>query len=160
MIAATPSSSSMPQAAATSPKAKCRVRSGMTAASRASSSASMSAAVPRYRSETSLGLPSTQPISRRYQYGFPLITFLYRLAITLGHRRSRPGKQVGTPGSRRSGHLQRRCQLIKIEIARKLGLEVLRLFDSLHKAGQTLVIVTHGSRIAATADRLISMRDG
>jgi putative ABC transport system ATP-binding protein len=39
-------------------------------------------------------------------------------------------------------------------------LEVLRLFDSLHEAGQTLVIVTHDSRIAATADRLISMRDG
>jgi len=39
-------------------------------------------------------------------------------------------------------------------------LEVLRLFDSLHEAGQTLVIVTHDSRIAATADRMISMRDG
>jgi ABC-type lipoprotein export system ATPase subunit len=39
-------------------------------------------------------------------------------------------------------------------------LEVLRLFDSLHSAGQTLVIVTHDARIAATADRLISMRDG
>jgi len=39
-------------------------------------------------------------------------------------------------------------------------LEVLRLFDSLHSAGQTLVIVTHDSRIAATAERLISMRDG
>ena len=39
-------------------------------------------------------------------------------------------------------------------------LEVFRLFDSLHKAGQTLVIVTHDSRIAAIADRLISMRDG
>jgi ABC-type lipoprotein export system ATPase subunit len=39
-------------------------------------------------------------------------------------------------------------------------LDVLRLFESLHTAGQTLVIVTHDSRIAATADRLISMRDG
>jgi putative ABC transport system ATP-binding protein len=39
-------------------------------------------------------------------------------------------------------------------------LEVLRLFDGLRSAGQTLVVVTHDSRIAATADRLISMRDG
>jgi putative ABC transport system ATP-binding protein len=39
-------------------------------------------------------------------------------------------------------------------------LEVLRLFDSLHTVGQTLVIVTHDSRVAATADRLVSMRDG
>jgi putative ABC transport system ATP-binding protein len=38
--------------------------------------------------------------------------------------------------------------------------EVLRLFENLHEAGQTLVIVTHDERIAATADRLISMRDG
>jgi ABC-type lipoprotein export system ATPase subunit len=39
-------------------------------------------------------------------------------------------------------------------------LEVLRLFERLHAAGQTLVVVTHDSRIAATADRMISMRDG
>jgi len=39
-------------------------------------------------------------------------------------------------------------------------LEVLELFDDLHRAGQTLVIVTHDARIAATADRLIAMRDG
>jgi putative ABC transport system ATP-binding protein len=39
-------------------------------------------------------------------------------------------------------------------------MDVLRLFESLHEAGQTLVIVTHDERIAATADRLISMRDG
>ncbi len=40
------------------------------------------------------------------------------------------------------------------------AMDVLRLFDTLHQAGQTLVIVTHDTRIAATADRMISMRDG
>jgi putative ABC transport system ATP-binding protein len=39
-------------------------------------------------------------------------------------------------------------------------IDLLRLFESLHEASQTLVIVTHDSRVAATADRLISMRDG
>jgi ABC-type lipoprotein export system ATPase subunit len=39
-------------------------------------------------------------------------------------------------------------------------LDVLRLLDRLRAAGQTLLIVTHDARIAATADRLISMRDG
>jgi putative ABC transport system ATP-binding protein len=38
--------------------------------------------------------------------------------------------------------------------------ELLRLFDALHASGLTLVIVTHDERVAATADRLISMRDG
>jgi putative ABC transport system ATP-binding protein len=37
---------------------------------------------------------------------------------------------------------------------------VLRLFGQLHRAGQTLVIVTHDVQVAATADRMISMRDG
>jgi ABC-type lipoprotein export system ATPase subunit len=39
-------------------------------------------------------------------------------------------------------------------------IDVLRLFEELHQAGQTLIVVTHDERIAATADRLISMRDG
>jgi putative ABC transport system ATP-binding protein len=39
-------------------------------------------------------------------------------------------------------------------------LDVLRLLERLRAAGQTLLIVTHDSRIAATADRLVSMRDG
>jgi ABC-type lipoprotein export system ATPase subunit len=40
------------------------------------------------------------------------------------------------------------------------AVDVLRLFDSLHDAGQTLVVVTHDVRIAATANRMITMRDG
>ncbi|GAA2165947.1 ABC transporter ATP-binding protein [Actinomadura napierensis] len=39
-------------------------------------------------------------------------------------------------------------------------LDVLRLFEGLRAAGQTLVIVTHDERVAATADRIVSMRDG
>ncbi|WP_433476125.1 ABC transporter ATP-binding protein [Spirillospora sp. CA-142024] len=39
-------------------------------------------------------------------------------------------------------------------------LDVLRLFEDLRAAGQTLVIVTHDERVAATADRVVSMRDG
>jgi putative ABC transport system ATP-binding protein len=38
--------------------------------------------------------------------------------------------------------------------------DILRLFDKLRAGGQTLITVTHDSRVAATADRLISMRDG
>jgi putative ABC transport system ATP-binding protein len=39
-------------------------------------------------------------------------------------------------------------------------LDVLRLLESLRTAGQTLLVVTHDARIAATANRLITMRDG
>jgi putative ABC transport system ATP-binding protein len=38
--------------------------------------------------------------------------------------------------------------------------EVLRLFESLRSDGQTLVVVTHDPRTAATADRMVAMRDG
>jgi putative ABC transport system ATP-binding protein len=38
--------------------------------------------------------------------------------------------------------------------------DVLSLLGDLHAQGLTLVIVTHDERIATTADRLISMRDG
>jgi putative ABC transport system ATP-binding protein len=38
--------------------------------------------------------------------------------------------------------------------------DVLGLLEGLHAKGLTLVIVTHDERIATTADRLISMRDG
>ncbi len=38
--------------------------------------------------------------------------------------------------------------------------DVLRLFERLRGQGQTLVVVSHDRRTAATADRLVSMRDG
>ncbi|RKN45951.1 ABC transporter ATP-binding protein [Streptomyces hoynatensis] len=38
--------------------------------------------------------------------------------------------------------------------------DILRLFDELRAAGQTLVLVTHDERVAATADRVVSLRDG
>jgi putative ABC transport system ATP-binding protein len=38
--------------------------------------------------------------------------------------------------------------------------DVLRLFCDLRAAGQTLVMVTHDERVAATADRVVAMRDG
>jgi putative ABC transport system ATP-binding protein len=38
--------------------------------------------------------------------------------------------------------------------------EVLRLLARLRASGLTIVVVTHDERVAATADRLISMRDG
>ena len=39
-------------------------------------------------------------------------------------------------------------------------IEVLRLFDGLRADGQTVLVVTHDQRTAATADRIVSMRDG
>jgi putative ABC transport system ATP-binding protein len=37
---------------------------------------------------------------------------------------------------------------------------VLRLLDQVHRAGQAILLVTHDSRVASTADRVISMFDG
>ncbi|GIH27821.1 macrolide ABC transporter ATP-binding protein [Acrocarpospora phusangensis] len=39
-------------------------------------------------------------------------------------------------------------------------LDVLKIFEELRSPGQSFVIVTHDERVAATADRLVSMRDG
>jgi putative ABC transport system ATP-binding protein len=38
--------------------------------------------------------------------------------------------------------------------------EVLALLREVHADGQTLVLVTHDARVAATADRVVSLRDG
>jgi putative ABC transport system ATP-binding protein len=38
--------------------------------------------------------------------------------------------------------------------------DLLRLFSELAQAGQALLLVTHDPRVASTADRLLTMRDG
>jgi putative ABC transport system ATP-binding protein len=40
------------------------------------------------------------------------------------------------------------------------GAEVLGLFRRLHDGGQTIVMVTHADEVAASADRIVRMRDG
>src|SRR5882724_1659986 len=99
----------------------------------------MSAALPRYRSETSFGLPSAQPISRRYQYGFPLITFLYRLATALGHRIIARSSQGDTPDWCRPGPIPGTHQPIKINLARKLGLAAVAAAFGVRRHSVTLV---------------------
>ena len=42
----------------------------------------------------------------------------------------------------------------------RTSLEVMALFQGLHKEGQTLVIVTHEQEVAAFASRIITFRDG
>jgi len=40
------------------------------------------------------------------------------------------------------------------------GVDIMNLFQSLHKRGKTIVMVTHEEEIAAYANRVIRMRDG
>jgi putative ABC transport system ATP-binding protein len=40
------------------------------------------------------------------------------------------------------------------------GNEILALFDELHAAGNTIVLVTHEADVGARARRIIHMRDG
>jgi len=43
---------------------------------------------------------------------------------------------------------------------RTTGEEILRLFGDLHRAGQTLIVVTHDPEVAARAERIIEIVDG
>ena len=42
----------------------------------------------------------------------------------------------------------------------KTGLEIMALFERLHKAGNTIVLVTHEEDIAAHARRIVRLKDG
>ncbi|TXE05828.1 ABC transporter ATP-binding protein [Gelidibacter salicanalis] len=42
----------------------------------------------------------------------------------------------------------------------KTSLEILHLFDDIHKAGNTVIVVTHEEDVAARASRIIRLRDG
>ena len=42
----------------------------------------------------------------------------------------------------------------------KTGVEIMNLFEEIHKAGNTIIVVTHEEEIAEHADRIIRLRDG
>jgi putative ABC transport system ATP-binding protein len=42
----------------------------------------------------------------------------------------------------------------------KTGDEIMQLFDELHKAGNTIILVTHEEDIARHSKRIIRLRDG
>jgi putative ABC transport system ATP-binding protein len=42
----------------------------------------------------------------------------------------------------------------------KTGIEILQLFDEIHKAGNTVIVVTHEEEVAERAHRVIRLRDG
>ena len=42
----------------------------------------------------------------------------------------------------------------------KTSLEILQLFDDIHKAGNTVIVVTHEEDVAERAQRVIRLRDG
>ena len=42
----------------------------------------------------------------------------------------------------------------------KTGVEIMALFDRLHQAGNTIILVTHEADIAAHAHRVLHIKDG
>jgi putative ABC transport system ATP-binding protein len=42
----------------------------------------------------------------------------------------------------------------------KTSLEIMQLFETIHKAGNTVIVITHEEEIAAHTNRIIRLRDG
>ena len=42
----------------------------------------------------------------------------------------------------------------------RTGLEILKIFETLHQSGTTLVLVTHDPEVAKWSERIVRMRDG
>jgi putative ABC transport system ATP-binding protein len=85
------------------------------------------------------------------------------------------GDKAGSVPSRLSGGQQQRVALARALINRPTVLladeptgnldtestrDVLELLRRYHSAGQTIVLVTHDARVASSADRVLTMRDG
>lgn len=43
---------------------------------------------------------------------------------------------------------------------KKTGNEIMDVFDSIHKQGKTIILVTHDETVAKRADRIVWMEDG
>lgn len=84
-------------------------------------------------------------------------------------------ERAGHKPSELSGGQQQRCAIARALVTNprliladeptgnldsKTGLEILSLFDKLHEAGNTIVLITHDAGVAARAQRVVHIVDG
>ena len=85
------------------------------------------------------------------------------------------GKRMGHKPTELSGGQQQRCAIARALVTRpnliladeptgnldsRTGQEIMAMLDELHAAGNTIVLITHDSDVAARANRLIRIVDG